>query len=268
MGLWKIWLIGLAITIATSILIHKKTKIHKFFVDILVVIDIALVGGIAEGWAIAFFFIRPYAANDVPEMSVFFEVFLCLFLCLFASAMIWVVGAPILGIFKKNQFRTFEIGVFILVFIIASVCWAQPFIKYFNNFEDINETVVIDEKEHQLLYFCNIPVQQVAGSISGDVSGSVFWVDGEISGSISTSEKLPYWYLDGNGDGQYNSVSTNSSKIRFIEENEKPYVEVITYRKQTGTVNNNNGEENIVIEGEWKEYIFYLPQAIMQYPLE
>lgn len=264
MGLWKIWLIGLAITIVTSILIHTKTKIHKFFVDILVITDIALVGGIAEGWAIAFFFITPYAANDAPELPVFLAVVLCLL----TSALIWIVGAPVLGIFKKNQFRTFEIGAFILAFIIASVCWAQPFINYFNNFEDINETVVVGEKEYQLLYFCNIPVQQVSGSISGDVSGSILWVDGEISGSISTSEELPYWYLNGNGDGKYNSVPTNSSMIRFIEESEKPYVEVITYRKQTRTVNHNNGEETTVTESEWKEYIFYLPQAIMQYPLE
>ena len=257
MGLWKIWLIGLAITIVTSILIHKKAKIHRILVDILVVVSIALVGGIAEGWAISLF-------ASIEPISIIFIVIQSILI----SVVIWLVGAPILGIFKKNQFRAFEIALFILVFIIASVCWAQPFINYNNNIEDINETVVVDEKEHKLLYFCNIPVQQVSGSISGDVSGSMLWVDGEISGSISTSEELPYWYLNGNGDGQYNSVPTNSSKIRFIEESEKPYVEVITYRKQTRTVNHNNGEETTVTESEWKEYIFYLPQAIMQYPLE
>lgn len=264
MGFWKIWIIGFAITIVTSILIHKKAKIHKFFVDTLVVADIVIVGGIAEGWAIAHFFIATYAANDASRLSILDAVGLCLV----TSILIWLVGAPVLGIFKKNQFRTLEIGTFILVFIIASFCWAQPFINYFNNFEEINEIVVVDEKEHQLLYFCNIPVQQVSGSISGDVSGSVLWVDGEISGSISTSEELPYWYLNGNGDGQYNSASTNNSKIRFIEESEKNYVEVITYRKQTRKVNHNNGEETTVTKSEWKEYIFYLPQAIMKYPLE
>lgn len=263
MGLWKIWLIGLAITIVTSILIHKKAKIHRILVDILVVVSIALVGGIAEGWAISFFWMTEPIYKGLIIKIVFVTI-----ISILVSIMIWLVGAPTLGIFKKNQFRTFEIGIFILVFIIASICWAQPFINYNNNIEDINETVVVGEQENQLLYFCNIPVQQVSGSISGDVSGSIFWVDGEISGSISTSEELPYWYLNGNGDGKYNSVPTNSSKIRFIEENEKPYVEVITYRKQIRTVNHNNGEESTVTESEWKEYIFYLPQAIMQYPLE
>lgn len=245
MGLWKIWLIGLAITIVTSILIHTKAKIHRFFVDILVVVDIAIVGGIAEGWAIGL--------ADIYLLPAF---------------LIWLVGAPVLGIFGEDQFRPFEIVLFILAFIIASACWAKPFTNYFNNFENINETIVVDEKEQQLLYFCNIPVQQVSGSISGDVSGSILWIDGEISGSISTSEKLPYWYLNENGDGKYNSVPTNSSKIKFIGEGEKPRVEVITYREQTRRINHNNGEEITAIESEWKEYIFYLPEAIMQYPLE
>lgn len=261
MGLWKIWLIGLAITIVTSILIHKKAKIHRILVDVLVVVSIALVGGIAEGWAIVFLKNGNFDSNaERITLTILFSVM--------TSVMIWVVGAPILGIFKKKQFRIWEILFFILVYIVASVCWSQPFINYYNNIEDINETIVVNEQENKLLYFCNIPVQQVSGSISGDVSGSILWVDGEISGSISTSEELPYWYLNGNGDGQYNSVPTNSSKIRFIEESEKPYVEVITYCKQTRTVNHNNGEETTVTESEWKEYIFYLPQAIMQYPLE
>ena len=262
MGLWKIWLAGLAITIVTSILIHKKVKIHRIFVDILVATSIAVVGGIAEGWWFSTLLTMKYVVGTIGKIIGI------ILLSIIIAVLIWIVGAPTLGIFKKNQFRTFEIGIFILVFIIASVCWAQPFINYNNNIEDINETVVVGEQENQLLYFCNIPVQQVSGSISGDVSGSILWVDGEISGSISTSGELPYWYLNGNGEGKYNSVPTDSSKIRFIEENEKPYVEVITYRKQTRTVNHNNGEETTVTQSEWKEYIFYLPQAIMQYPLE
>lgn len=260
MGLWKIWLAGLAITIITSILIHKKTKIHRILVDILVVVSIALVGGIAEGWAISLFW----------AIETSYEVIKIVFVTMVAisvSAMIWCVGSPVLGIFKKNRFRTFEIGIFILAFIIASVCWAQLFVNYNNNIEDIDETIVVGEQKNQLLYFCNIPVQQVSGSISGEVSGFGLWVDGEISGSISTLEELPYWYLNGNDEGKYNSAPTNSSTIRFIEENEETYVEVITYRKQTRIVNHNNGEENTVTEGEWKEYIFYLPQTIMNYNL-
>lgn len=261
MGLWKIWLIGLAIAILTSVLIHKKVKINRILIDILVVVSIILVGGIAEGWVSAFIKNGDFDSNAERITDTIIVIVL-------TSVLIWMVGAPILGIFKKKQFRIWEILSFILVYIVASVCWAQLFINYQNNIEENNETIVVNEQENKLLYFCNIPVQQVSGSIYGDVSGTILWVDGEISGSISTSEELPYWYLNGKGEGEYNSVPTNSSKIRFIEESEKPYVEVITYRKQTRTVNHNNGEETTVTESEWKEYIFYLPQAIMQYPLE
>lgn len=257
MGLWKIWLIGLAITILTSVLIHKKVKINRILIDILVVLSIVLVGGIAEGWIIA---VLSTVGND-SLLGIVFQ-------CLLVAALIWLVGTPVLGIFKKNQFRTFEIGAFIFAFIIASVCWAQPFINYYNNFEDINETVVVGEQEHYLLYFCNIPVQQVSGNISGNISGSMFGVNGEISGSIYTTEELSYWYLNGNDEGEYNSVPSNSSKISFIEESEKPYVEVITYCKQTRTVNHNTGKEKTITESEWNEYIFYLPQTIMQYSLD
>ncbi len=262
MGLWKIWLVGVAITIVTSILIHKEAKIYRFFVDVLVVVSIALVGGIAAGWSIAL----AWHAELIYDYIVI-KIILVTFDFILVSFLIWLVGAPILGIFN-DEFRIWEIISFILVYIVASVCWSQPFINYNNNIEDINETIVVNKQENKLLYFCNIPVQQVSGSISGDVSGSILYVEGEISGSISTSEELTYWYLNGNGEGKYNSVPTNSSKIRFIEENEKTYVEVITYRKQIRTVNHNNGEETTVTTNEWKEYIFYLPQAIMQYPLE
>lgn len=254
MGFWKIWFIGLAITIFTSVLIHEKVKINRILIDMLVVVSIVIVGGIAEGWVIA-------CGEDCGTTSdIIFEVL--------TSCLIWLVGAPILGIFKKKQFRIWEIISFILVYIVASVFWSRPFINYYSNIEDINETIVVNEQENKLLYFCNIPVQKVSGSILGDVSGSMLRVDGEISGSIFTVEELQYWYLNENGDIEYNSVSTNSSKIRLIEESEKPYVKVITYRKQTRTVNHNNNEETTLTESEWKEYIFYLPEAIMQYPLD
>ena len=54
MGLWKIWLVGVAIAIVTSILVvYKEVKIHRIFVDILVATSIAVVGGIPEGWVIS-----------------------------------------------------------------------------------------------------------------------------------------------------------------------------------------------------------------------
>lgn len=257
MGLWKIWLVGLAMTIITSIIIYGKAKINKFFIDILVATDIAIVGGIVEGFTFYLCFVL--GRGFIPFL-------ISVLISLLIAVSTW--GA-LTGMFlKENLFRPIDIVLFILVFIIASVCWAQLITNYYNNIEEIDETVVINEQENQLLYFCNIPVQQLSENTLGDVSGSTFWEDVKISGSISTLEEVQYWYLNGNGEGKYESAPTNSSKIRFIEENEQTYVKVITYRNQIRTVNHNNGEETTEIQSEWQEYIFYLPQAIMQYPLE
>ena len=262
MEIWKIWLIGIVITIFTSILIHKKAKINRILRYILVVVSIVLVGGILEGWIAA---LSKNAIYDRDTERIVYTILLIVS----SSALLWIVGTLILGISKKNQFRIWEITSFILVYIVASICWSQPFINYDNNIEEINETVLVNKHENKLLYFCNIPVQQVSGSVSGNVSGTILGgIEGEISGSISTAEELPYWYVNENGDGEYNSVPSNNSTIDFIGENEKPYVEVTTYRRQTRTVNHNNGEETIVTEDEWEEYVFYLPQTIMQYPIE
>ena len=257
MWILGIFAVGMVLSNFTSSLIIKKAKINKVFIDILVATDIAIVGGIAEGYTIYIAFV------ELHEKALLFSILVFLGMSILICAV--AIG---LCIIDKDRFKLLEIITFILVFIIASVCWAQLITNYCNNIEEIDETVVIDEQENQLLYFCNIPVQQLSGSISGNLSGSALWAGGNISGSISTLEELQYWYLNGNGEGEYESAPTNSSKIRFIEENEQTYVKVITYRNQIRTVNHNNGEETTVIQSEWQEYIFYLPQAIMQYPLE
>ena len=257
MGLWKIWLAGLVITAVTSKLLHKNTKINRILMDILIGISIIVVGGIPEGWVLSWTRLNPIATFIIT------------------SLLIWMVGLCVLfydsfDLYDKSknvnyldELRFLEVIVFIAIYIIASLCWCKLFISYNSKIEDINETIVIDKQEHELLSFNGIPLQQISGSVSGDVSGTILGTDGEISGSIFTSEELPYWYIDENGDGKYDSVPTNNSTLRFIAENEEPYIVVTTYREQTRTINYNNGEEAIVIHKEWSEYIFYLPQAII-----
>ena len=120
-----------------------------------------------------------------------------------------------------------------------------------------------EKQERQLLYFCNIPVQE----ISGTISGSSFVGTGSVSGEITTTENLPYWYLNQKGEGVYDSVSAKSSKIVFIEDNKLPYVEIISYATQTITINHRNGTEKIATDKTWTEHVFYLPKEIRQYKL-
>lgn len=87
--------------------------------------------------------------------------------------------------------------IFIIVFIFSIIGCSFPICKYNLNIEKTTITILESTEGRQLLYFCNIPVQE----ISGGVSGSFHFGSGNVSGDIATSDKLPYWYLNENGDG-------------------------------------------------------------------
>lgn len=261
MGFWKILLAGFALTMIVDIVIGKKVR------DTLVATSVAVVGGYVGGFIIAVAIKAPLISPMDQIGTVYKTIMIIL-----GAVLTGAINELLLAIFKTNikQFRSSEITALVIVSIIALAGWTLHFSKFLNNIEEINETVVAEEQENQLLYFENIPVQQVSGSLSGEVSGHIFGGDGEISGSISTSEEISYWYLNENNEGKYNSVPTDKSKIKFIEDTEKSHVKVITYRNQIRRIDKNKGRKNetTVTESEWNEYIFYLPQAIMQYSLE
>ena len=101
-------------------------------------------------------------------------------------------------------------------------------------------------------------------NISGQISGGRY----RISGNISTSDELSYWYVNENGEGITDSVPANSSKINFIEDNEESYLNIITYRYTKKAINEKYEKERTMESKEWREYVFYLPASIMQYELE
>ena len=144
----------------------------------------------------------------------------------------------------------------ILSLIISGAGWSIPIAKYNKNIEVVTATIAEEPEERQLLYFCNIPVQNISGKI------------GKYSGNISTTEELPYWYASESNEALYDTSTASKSKIIFIEEDEIPKVEITSYTKQTKTVNHNNGKEKIEILGTWEQYVFYLPEEIMQYELQ
>ena len=91
------------------------------------------------------------------------------------------------------------------------------------------------------------------------------------SGKITTTDTLPYWYLNEKGNGTYDSAPTKNSEIIFIENGESPYLEIIHYSSQKVKIdhNNNDTKSNIFNSEKTssKKYNFYLPKDIMQYNL-
>lgn len=262
---WKLWWIGIAITIATKIAItylswyyfnelEKSKKSTQILMHLLVIICINLVGGIAVAKFLGFL---------VACGNGFWD---CILGAIIPAVLTFIVGFFVLELYRFN--RITSLICFIVVFIFSIIGWTIPIsqhsIEYYQNIETTTETIVVQDQKRQLLYFCNIPVQEISGSVSGSSSFGF----GSVSGKISTSNELTYWYANENGEGKYDSALASNSTIVFIEDGENPYVEIITYRNQTQTINHNNGEESTKINDEWSKYIFYLPEAVMQYPLD
>lgn len=265
MEFWIIWLIGIAIVICTRIAISLlsrhpniyNNKAIKITITLLIIICIVIVGGIAVGKWIGNF--ADFNCSDFTTADIVFAGATTVI----AAVLTYGVGYWVLNLqyFKEEKWLQ---RLFVVVFIVSIIGWSIPICQYNRNIETTTQTVVKSQKKRKLLYFCNIPVQEISGTISGSsILGS-----GQISGQITTSDNLPYWYLDGNGEGAFDSVPATKSKIVFIDDNQSPYVEIVVYSTQKISKNNNNGTEKTTIEGTtWTEYKFYLPKAIMQYNL-
>lgn len=237
MELWKIWLMGIVITVIAAVLIRIKIRFDRLTLDVLIGVCIAIVGGIPQGWWIS-------ALDSMILDSAIETIIIKILFTVIAALLIWLVGAWVLK-FDEGEHTALEYVCFVLVFIIASGGWYYQYQRYNSNIETINETVIIVTAKRNLLYFCNVPVQNVSGEISGNMSGSFFGSSGSVSGEITTTDNITYWYENEAGEGIFASSPANVSKIRFIEEGETPYVEINSYRAQTRTVNNNKGEESI-----------------------
>ncbi len=232
-------------------ILSKLNMFEKVIMNLIAMISISLGLGIVGG-ALHYVFLETMGPRTTS---------ITLIECLLLFV-IYVVGYLIFGLyhFKLIYSRMW----FIAVFLISTYCWSKPICNYMNNIEVSTETVVTSTDERQLMYFCNIPVQDISGS----VHGSFLMGGGTVSGSVSTSDELSYWYMNENGEGLYDSASADNSKIIFISEGEKPYVEIINYLNYTKTINHNNGEEESTTNKAWSDYIFHLPKEIMQYQLE
>ena len=285
MEFWVLWFIGIVITIGTRIAINKLTscpyyygKYHsceenpycsryyyiesnskrtQIIIYVFVIICIILVGGIANGKWLGFSSLEYFL-----EFGEYLDIWEYIIAGIIPCIITYIVIYFVLGLYHFK----YDISnmIFIVVLIISIIGWTIPICNYNWNIERVTETTITSMQERKLLYFCNIPVQEV----SGKISGSSILGGGSISGSISTSDELPYWYANENNEGEYDSVEASSSKIVFITDEENPYLEIITYRTYTKTINHNNGREDTETDKVWEEYIFYLPEAIMQYSLE
>lgn len=266
MEIWIVWIIGVIVTLLTKNAINKRCKerkepisqksiLEQVIMHILAIICISLVGGIAVAKFLA-----------ICEVHRWWEFAL---IAIIPSILTYLVGWFVLGLgwfdLKNSQI------IFLVVFVCSIVVSTKYCLQYNRNIEIKRVCEITSTEVRQILDFNNIPVQDT----TGEVSGSAFLGGGSVSGEIFTTSEIPYWYKVNEEDANYDTAPAKNSKIRFIEEGEKPYLEIIEYCHFDVIVNHNNGiekkriakeiVENQYLEIRWKEYIFHLPKSVMRY---
>lgn len=255
MNFWGLWLIGIVITIITAIVIRTVENPYQKWIYMLVTFCIVTVGGIADGK----FFGMIWSVSTTKDRIV------TIILTIIIMAATYIVGYAIVGLyyFKKTPLKVY----FVAVFIISVIGWTATSYNYNKNYEKNVETITetIEQKEErQLIYFYNVPVQEISGSVEGSsVLGS-----GRVEGTTATTHEVSYMYETENNGGDWGFAPVESSEMVFHKDDTTPYVEIISYRTQTTIINHNNGTEDTRTDKEWTEYKFHLPEAFKQYKLE
>lgn len=225
----------------------------QLLVIILAMLSVSLVGGIIVGDLASF------ALFEDVEEYLAVDYFGWGMLTIIGAIITYVFGHLILGLyhFDKIAFQIY----FVILFIISILLCTSEMVKYDNNILTNTETVIVSETERELIQFEGIYVQKVLEEKDTDSKN----VDVEnTKKDLTGDDKVSYWYINKKGEGQYNSVSVKSCKIKLIGDDESPYVKTVKKCKQITTINNNNGKESTEKEEEWKEYYFYVPESIFK----
>ena len=193
-------------------------------------------------------------ASLTDYIALFFAGILFLFLPIFLT---YFVGFFIMGLYKFT--KKYSQIIFIVTFLVSIVFFSG---YIFLNKPDIEVTTEVIEQteERELVFFYELPVQQVSGS----VSGSSFHGSGTVSGEIFTVDVVPYVYLNAEGKGEWGSAPTADSDITFFAEKDTPKIVIVTKISREIEINHTSGESEVINEKKTVEYHFYLPQSILQ----
>lgn len=258
MKFWIFLVLGAVCVIITRIIIHSNSikKISdlkpgkQLLAIIFALVAVNLVGGIIVGD------FCNMACISISEKEL---VLVGVILTIVGAGITYILGYWILGLyyFDKKAFQVY----FVIVFIASILLWTSEITKYRDNIITNTETVVVSETKRELIQFEGIYIQKASNQNDTDSKNKD---SKNAEKDLTGDDKVSYWYINKKGEGQYNSVSAKSCKIKLISDNEIPYVKSVKKCKQTTTTNNNNGKESTEKEKEWKEYYFYVPESIFK----
>lgn len=242
---------------------HKASKIFQALhyiglvvLHLLVMFCIFTIGGIIDAMWISNFL--PFEGwNGLGFGGKVGVVLMLAFVIGIPAILTYAVGAFVLGFEKFSE--SYSHLIFLLTFVLSICFWCDYIDKYDANIETTTE-IVESTEERELIFFYEIPVQQVSGSVSG--SSTIF--SGSVSGDIFTVDTVPYVYLNDQGNGSWDSAPAKDSEIIFIAEKEAPKIVIVTTTEKTIKIDHNVDESTVTDTKSWIKYYFYLPKTIVQ----
>lgn len=254
----NLWIVGVICTIVSAIMFRIDNRIVNIISYMIAGIGMVLGYGIPLGLEIGY-----YIGLQKIGACIFFAIVLIL--------LEWLSIWLFYDIIAQIDFD----GIFIILIAIgicATIGFAIPGYKSGQEQFEYNKNIEVMEPsagvawshEYELLSFNNVPVQKISGELSGEMNNNIFYGEGEISGSITTTDEIAYWFINKEGKGQYHTISPSDCYIVPVEDNITPYVKVLTYRETQKTIDHNIEEEKVEVLSEWREYEFYIPKSLIK----
>ena len=243
---WIIWICGLILTVMIFKISKRYTdnfgriklqKENTTKVQLLSILSMVTLDALTPTGMVYLILIRQYGVRSFGLIAFFFIIFITLVIILIFSCK--------LDFFHKTVSRV----ILRIAFVLSIIGWGVIFYIYDLNIEVVTETFT-ETEERELLSFNNVPIRDVSVHI------------GRFYGEITSSDEIPYWYLDDNtNEGLYDSAPPSDSRIKLIEDDETSYLEIVTSTTITTEYNNYNGTQRTLDEETSVEYKFYLPQS-------
>lgn len=261
--------VGIGVTFVMSIInwlaIDEETfraKSANHWINIIglhlsVMFCIATVGGIIDAfWMAPLWISINWNEFDNLLKCVGFAAAFTLFFIL-PALLTYIVGYWFMGL--QNYTKKYSQIIFVITFLVSIFIFCDYIMRYDTNIEVTTETQQVTE-ERELIFFHEIPVQD----ISGELQGSFTRGNGEVSGEIFSQDTVTYLYFNEEGKGEWDFAPVENADITFITEQDIPKVIIVTNIDKETRIDHNSGETEVLAENYCFEYHFYLPRTLIQ----
>lgn len=217
---------------------------------------IATVGGIIDAFWMAplWFGLKRAEFIGIEYIAVLAG---CLLFFVLPAFLTYVVGYWIMGLCRYT--KKYSQLIFVVTFLVSIIFFCNYIGKCDANVEITIETEQVTE-ERELIFFHEIPLQDISGELQGNFTRG----NGEVSGEIFSKDTVTYLYFNEEGKGEWDFAPVENADITFITEQDTPKVVVVTNISKEIRKDSNTGKTEVLTENTSYEYHFYLPRILIQ----